>query len=318
MKKIRIEKDIAIRWTVKVNGETEDLKDRTITLVLTDPNGRSVVLPHSLSGLNVLVAIWHGKDQKYLGKYVLTAYENKGTTGMTAIDCVDFVELVRYTTLEEYGNSDGLSTESVSLDGTLISGMAGPSAYDVAVENGFVGTVTDWLASLKGEKGDAGDKGDKGDKGETGPQGPQGIQGPEGPAGPKGEKGDQGIQGLQGIQGIEGPRGPQGPEGPQGKTGATGPQGEQGPQGETGPQGEQGIPGPQGPAGPKGETGPQGPQGIQGPQGPEYDATELLERIAAVEGDLNTTSKTLNGAINEINTKVNTIYEDYQTALNLI
>ena len=34
------------------------------------------------------------------------------------------------------------------------------SAFDIAVENGFVGTEIEWLLSLKGEKGDKGDKGD--------------------------------------------------------------------------------------------------------------------------------------------------------------
>lgn len=36
----------------------------------------------------------------------------------------------------------------------------GKSAYEVAVDNGFTGTQTEWLASLKGGKGDKGDKGD--------------------------------------------------------------------------------------------------------------------------------------------------------------
>lgn len=35
-------------------------------------------------------------------------------------------------------------------------GPSGASAYDIAVKNGFVGTETEWLASLKGEKGDPG------------------------------------------------------------------------------------------------------------------------------------------------------------------
>ena len=36
-------------------------------------------------------------------------------------------------------------------------GDNGKSAYDVAVENGYVGTETSWVASLKGDKGDPGD-----------------------------------------------------------------------------------------------------------------------------------------------------------------
>ena len=38
-------------------------------------------------------------------------------------------------------------------------GADGLSAYEIAVKNGFTGTITQWLVSLKGEKGDKGEKG---------------------------------------------------------------------------------------------------------------------------------------------------------------
>lgn len=41
------------------------------------------------------------------------------------------------------------------------------TAYAIAVANGFVGTVTEWLASLKGERGEKGDPGAKGEPGTT-------------------------------------------------------------------------------------------------------------------------------------------------------
>lgn len=50
-------------------------------------------------------------------------------------------------------------------------GPAGDSAYQVAVENGFVGTEAEWLESLKGEKGDKGDVGEQGVQGIKGEQG---------------------------------------------------------------------------------------------------------------------------------------------------
>ena len=84
---------------------------------------------------------------------------------------------------------------------------SGKSAFDIAVENGFVGTEIEWLSSLKGEKGDKGeqgvqgDKGDKGDKGDTGATGLQGIQGIKGI---KGDKGEQGVQGEKGEKGDNG------------------------------------------------------------------------------------------------------------------
>lgn len=43
-----------------------------------------------------------------------------------------------------------------TLDGKLIRGY---SAYAIAVELGFEGTVEEWIASLKGEKGDRGNPG---------------------------------------------------------------------------------------------------------------------------------------------------------------
>jgi hypothetical protein len=39
---------------------------------------------------------------------------------------------------------------------TGADGVDGLSAYQIAVNNGFVGTETEWLASLKGDKGDTG------------------------------------------------------------------------------------------------------------------------------------------------------------------
>ena len=43
-----------------------------------------------------------------------------------------------------------------------IKGDPGSSAYEIAVENGFTGSETEWLASLKGEKGDQGEQGIQG------------------------------------------------------------------------------------------------------------------------------------------------------------
>ena len=155
------------------------------------------------------------------------------------------------------------------------AGNDGKSAFEIAVDEGYTGTVDEWLASLKGKDGVDGAQGPQGLQGAIGPQGPQGIKGDKGDVGPQGPKGEQG---LPGVKGDKGDAGPQGPQGPAGKTGATGPQGLQGvpgPKGDKGDRGLQGIQGiqgergPQGIQGPKGETGERGLQGIQGPQGPQ-------------------------------------------------
>lgn len=107
-------------------------------------------------------------------------------------------------------------------------GPAGDSAYQVAVDNGFVGTEAQWLVSLigpTGAKGDTGDTGPTGATGATGPQGPSGPQGPQGDPGPAGATGATGPAGPQGPQGDPGPTGPTGPTGATGATGPAGPSG---------------------------------------------------------------------------------------------
>ena len=52
--------------------------------------------------------------------------------------------------------------------GVLINGKDGKSAYEIAKENGFVGTEQEWLASLKGQKGDKGKDGVDGKDGADG------------------------------------------------------------------------------------------------------------------------------------------------------
>ena len=63
------------------------------------------------------------------------------------------------------------------------NGIDGKSAYQLAVNNGFVGTEAEWIASLKGETGPIGPAGPQGQTGETGAIGPVGPQGEVGPKG---------------------------------------------------------------------------------------------------------------------------------------
>lgn len=60
------------------------------------------------------------------------------------------------------------------------------NAYQIAVENGFLGTVEDWLASLKGEKGADGQDGINGKDGIDGKNGVDGQNGKDGTNGTDG------------------------------------------------------------------------------------------------------------------------------------
>lgn len=93
------------------------------------------------------------------------------------------------------------------------AGADGDSAYQVAVNNGFIGTEEAWLESLQGTDGVDGINGTNGLDGKDGKDGVDGLNGLDGVKGDTGAQGEQGLQGLQGEQGIQGV---------QGETGATG------------------------------------------------------------------------------------------------
>jgi hypothetical protein len=179
-------------------------------------------------------------------------------------------------------------------------GDPGESAYQSAVDEGYVGTLDEWLASLRGKPG---------------VDGPAGPEGPEGPAGkdgksieikgyfdtvaeleaahPVGQPGDSYLIGQPAhiyswntdtlawadggvIQGPEGPAGPKGDPGVPGEPGKDGQPGEPGKQGDPGLPGKDGAPGAKGDKGDRGTNGTNGidgkdgatgPQGPQGPQG---------------------------------------------------
>lgn len=78
---------------------------------------------------------------------------------------------------------------------SIQNGADGLSAYEIAQNNGFSGTETEWLASLKGDRGETGLQGIQGEKGDKGDTGEQGEKGDTGDTGAKGSKGDTGADG---------------------------------------------------------------------------------------------------------------------------
>lgn len=84
-------------------------------------------------------------------------------------------------------------TESGGTGGSGEAGVDGKSAYELAVEGGFIGTLSEWIDSLEG------------DPGQQGVPGSDGATGPAGPTGPAGAMGAQGIKGDTGATGAAGP-----------------------------------------------------------------------------------------------------------------
>ena len=100
-------------------------------------------------------------------------------------------------------------------------GTDGKSAYQIAVEQGYQGSESDWLSSLKGDKGEKSNTGAKGNPGQDGADGKSAyaiavehgyedseekwllsLKGEKGDTGERGEKGDAGVDGKDGFSPI--------------------------------------------------------------------------------------------------------------------
>ena len=118
------------------------------------------------------------------------------------------------------------------------NGEKGSSAYQIAVEQGYQGSESDWLSSLKGDKGEKGNTGAKGNPGQDSADGKSAyaiavehgyedseekwllsLKGEKGDTGERGEKGEKGDPGDRGLQGVPGEKGEKGDAGVAGKDG---------------------------------------------------------------------------------------------------
>ena len=139
-------------------------------------------------------------------------------------------------------------------------GTDGKSVYQIAVEQGYQGSESDWLSSLKGDKGEKGNTGAKGNPGQDGTDGKSAYaiaveHGYE-------DSEDEWLLSLKGDTGERGEKGDTGLQGERGEKGETGQQGEQGPKGEKGDRGDRGLQGVPGEKGEKGDAGVAGKDGF--------------------------------------------------------
>ena len=193
--------------------------------------------------------IFYVKDENQL--YKVTTLKSKLIAGKPQEDYQvnkyeKIIDLSDYTTKEYVDNSIAEIQQKPGIQGEKgdkgdpgvdgADGVDGKSAYQIAVEKGFEGDETAWLASLKGEKGADGVIGADGANGKSAYQ----------IAVEKGFEGDEtawlaSLKGADGAQGVDGKQGEAGPQGPAGEQGPKGDPGEAGPQGEKGDKGDDGI-----------------------------------------------------------------------------
>lgn len=115
-------------------------------------------------------------------------------------------------------DADGETSATLHHGANGEKGTDGKSAYQIAVEQGYQGSESDWLSSLKGDKGNTGAKGNPGQDGADGKSAYAiavehgyedseekwllSLKGEKGDTGERGEKGDAGVDGKDGFSPI--------------------------------------------------------------------------------------------------------------------
>lgn len=133
MRKIRLGKDIKIRWGVTIEGEVADPAVYDLTLELRDAFGSVVEVAQLTLVDGLLETTFFGKDQKRTGAYRLTLWLNKGKEGQSVVDACDAFTLVSCS-CDEGGTGDldleVVDVETASLDvGGGSGGGSGVSDY---------------------------------------------------------------------------------------------------------------------------------------------------------------------------------------------
>lgn len=107
-KRIRIGKDIAIRWHITLpEGNNELLSDMDLSIAMKDPKGLPIAIKDYDVVDNDLLIGLKGTTFAWLGNYTLTLWKNKGKDGQTVVDAVNAFTLVNSTDKEADDNSSG-------------------------------------------------------------------------------------------------------------------------------------------------------------------------------------------------------------------
>ena len=152
MRRIKIYNDITVRWTITTNGAAESLEGRNLSIILRNYISKCIINEYSVSG-NTITFVYPATAQRALGEYIVELIDT--TDGTRSVDMCNAFELVAHTEQQNGADESNFVTEPVELTSDMQFGYDGKSAYEVAVRNGFAGSETEWLASLKGDKGDA-------------------------------------------------------------------------------------------------------------------------------------------------------------------
>lgn len=136
MKRIRIDNDIALRWTILTNKEAVSLEGRDLRVELKSAYNKKQV-DFTIED-NVIIFYFLGAEQRNLGVYSVILQETTGGIMRTMDECKAF-ELVPHSCMEGGEDENNLKTEVVELTSEVVIGMPGkpgltPEEHDALVQ----------------------------------------------------------------------------------------------------------------------------------------------------------------------------------------
>ena len=124
MRKIRIGNDIRLR----LHSRDATLEGRNLRVYLSTLLGRLEVTDFTVEGAT-LAFTFPGKEQRLLGTYVITVFENKDEDGMRAVDICDAFKLVARSCQAGGDDTSPDRLETVTVDFDFNLTLAGKVSY---------------------------------------------------------------------------------------------------------------------------------------------------------------------------------------------
>lgn len=136
MRSYRIGKTLKIRWGILTGGKSEPLSGRDLRLEIATGSRFRRNVPFEADD-SVAEFLFQGSEQRYVGAYTLTMWENRGKENQTVVDRCDAFCLVACSCEESAESADepNLDVETLELGSSnLETGVPGMSAYELFKE----------------------------------------------------------------------------------------------------------------------------------------------------------------------------------------
>lgn len=133
MRSYRIGKTLKIRWGILTGGKSEPLSGRDLRIEIATGSRFRRNVPFEADD-SVAEFLFQGSEQRYVGAYTLTMWENRGKENQTVVDRCDAFCLVACSCEESAESADepNLDVETLELGSSnLEAGVPGMSAYEL-------------------------------------------------------------------------------------------------------------------------------------------------------------------------------------------